>query len=140
MELTNHQRYYRNNPNRRKEINDRIRQRDPIQWLLYRIKCRCKKEGIPFGVVSSDIPMPTHCPVLGMELNYLGSVGSGGEKPPNTASIDRIIPSLGYVRGNVVVVSWRANSLKKDATLKEMEALYTFYKNIKTVTEEIYGD
>ena len=84
--------------------------------------------------------MPTHCPVLGMELNYLGSVGSGGEKPPNTASIDRIIPSLGYVRGNVVVVSWRANSLKKDATLKEMEALYTFYKNIKTVTEEIYGD
>jgi hypothetical protein len=33
------------------------------------------------------------------------------------------VPSLGYVRGNVEVISWRANSLKRDGTLDEMEKL-----------------
>jgi hypothetical protein len=61
--------------------------------------------------------MVTHCPVLGIELQY------GGKRCDATASIDRVIPSLGYVPGNVVVISDRANRIKNDATLAELEAL-----------------
>src|SRR5262249_53413260 len=41
----------------------------------------------------------------------------------NSATLDRIIPSKGYVRGNVVVVSWRANHLKNNATPDEIRRL-----------------
>lgn len=43
-------------------------------------------------------------------------------------SIDRLVPSLGYVRGNVNIISNRANLLKKDATLQEIESLYLWMK------------
>lgn len=114
----------------RKELNERMRRNDPIRWMLYRVKSRSKKLGIPFDITSEDIEQPTHCPVLGTKLEYFYSGKIGGSNPPNTASLDRIIPELGYVKGNVIVVSWRANELKKDATLEEMKALYDYYKGI----------
>ena len=111
------------------ELNQRIRDKDPIRWLLYGIKSRCKYANIPFDITSEDIEKPTHCPVFGYELNYCQSKGSGGNNPPNTASIDRIIPELGYVKGNVMVISWRANEIKKDATFEELHLLSQFYKD-----------
>lgn len=38
-------------------------------------------------------------------------------------SIDRIVPELGYVPGNIAIISWRANDLKKDATADEMRRI-----------------
>jgi transposase-like protein len=35
-------------------------------------------------------------------------------------SVDRIVPGRGYMKGNVVLTSFRINSLKSDATLDEM--------------------
>lgn len=43
-------------------------------------------------------------------------------------SLDRLIPSKGYVKGNVVVVSWRANRLKNNASLADLRALVDFYE------------
>lgn len=117
----------------RVELNKRLRANDPIKYLLVGIKSRCKKNGIPFDITAADLEKPTHCPVLGIELAYCEP---SRHHTPNSASLDRIIPSLGYVKGNVIVVSWRANELKKDATLAEMKALYDYYKDI--ITEEIY--
>jgi hypothetical protein len=113
---------------------------DPIKFLLRGAHSRCKKNGMEFCITKDDLLLPTHCPVLGMELVYGAIVGKGMVAPYNTASLDRIDNNKGYIKGNVIIVSKRANVLKRDATIQEMEALYTFYKNIKTVTEEIYGD
>lgn len=44
----------------------------------------------------------------------------GGSYAP---SIDKIIPALGYVPGNVMVISLRANTLKNNATLAELQTL-----------------
>ena len=78
-------------------------------------KRRAAARGIPFDITPADIFVPLHCPVLGVELV------PGGRMSPNTATLDRIVPELGYVRGNVAVISWRANCLKRDATAEELE-------------------
>ncbi len=95
------------------------RDRDPLQFLLDELRRNAKKRGAEFSLTKEDLlPIPTHCPVLGIELNYLA--GNGGS--PNSASIDRTDPQLGYVPGNVVIMSSRANTLKSDASGEEMNA------------------
>lgn len=39
----------------------------------------------------------------------------------NDPSVDRIIPELGYTKGNVRVISNRANLLKNNASIEEIE-------------------
>lgn len=63
----------------------------------------------------------THCPLLGVELSY--SAYTGNTTPSNYASLDKIDPSKGYVKGNVQIVSFRANTLKNSATLEELKMI-----------------
>lgn len=78
------------------------------------IKCRCLKQNIPCNISSSDIfdaiPKDKPCPVLGLNLVF------GQKINKHTASVDRLIPSLGYIKGNICVISYRANTLKRDVT------------------------
>ena len=48
----------------------------------------------------------------------------------NSPSLDRIIPSKGYVIGNVMVISDLMNRMKQDSTFEDIEKLYNFYKKI----------
>lgn len=79
---------------------------------------RAKRAGVPFDLDVSYVRSlcVTHCPALGTPLVY---ANIGGHKP-NSASIDRIVPSGGYTRGNVMVISRRANTIKQDATAAEL--------------------
>ena len=90
--------------------------------IVRRAKSRAKKIGIPFNIDENDIVLPEVCPVLGMPFIY-------GDKDW-TFSIDRIVPSLGYVKGNVIIVSNRANIIKNNATPDEILAVGCFYKNL----------
>ncbi len=67
--------------------------------------------------------IPTHCPYLGCELTYI----TGQGRLDTTASVDKIDPELGYVKGNVQVISDLANRMKNSATLQQ---LTTFAKNV----------
>jgi hypothetical protein len=92
--------------------------------LLCSARVRAKKKNIPFDIDVSDIVVPTHCPVLGIPIFVTMRENQETKRNlPNSPSLDRIQPKLGYVRGNVQVISWRANDLKKDATLEELKAL-----------------
>lgn len=95
-----------------------------IKKSLTNIKCKCKKRGIPFDITVDDLSIPTHCPILGIELQF----NEGGAKD-NSPSIDRIIPEMGYVKGNVIVISGRANRIKNNATIAEMYLIYKFYSD-----------
>lgn len=100
--------------------------RQPVKHRLAVLKSRCKRYGIPFSIREADFhPFPTHCPILGIELTYLSTSRGALE---STASFDKIIPSLGYVKGNVAIISMRANRLKNDASLEELEALVVWLK------------
>jgi hypothetical protein len=71
----------------------------------------------------------THCPLLGVELNY--TKYSGNTAPNNYATLDKIDPDKGYVLGNVQIVSFRANTLKNSATLEELKLIVKNWYNGK---------
>ena len=71
-----------------------------------------------------DLVWPKFCPVLGIELNYFSKGRS-----ENSPSFDRIDSNLGYIKGNVVVMSWRANRLKNNGTAEEHEKIANYLRN-----------
>lgn len=82
-----------------------------------------EKRGVPFSIQIEDLlPLPTLCPVLGLPIQH-GKAGGEDGSP----SIDRIVPTKGYVPGNVIVVSLKANRIKNDATPEELMAVAKFY-------------
>ncbi|MEF2249319.1 hypothetical protein [Ralstonia solanacearum] len=93
--------------------------------LLKSSRYRAKRAGIRHSLALADIHVPERCPVLGIRLKP-----TQGRAGPASPSLDRINPRRGYVRGNVIVVSWRANELKKNATLDEMERVAAFYRQL----------
>lgn len=95
-----------------------------IKRHKYRVKkSNARRQGIEFWIPFAELEWPTHCPVLGIELNYYAE-----GKCENSVSFDRKDPSKGYVSGNVVVTSWRANRIKNDGTPEEHQLIADFYK------------
>jgi hypothetical protein len=84
--------------------------------ILAAAKHRAKKHNLPFNLDLSDIKIPDICPVLGFPIKRDNRVFRF-----NSPTVDRIIPNLGYVKGNVAVISFRANRIKIDATVEELE-------------------
>lgn len=81
-------------------------------WRL--AKRRCKKSGVPFDITSKDIVVPEVCPILGIKLEF-GEMQDRDSSP----SLDRIIPELGYVVGNIAVISFKANRIKNHGSSDE---------------------
>ena len=87
-------------------------------------KQRAKKQGVPFDldpVEFNEMGIPDVCPVLGIPLDQ--NPKGKGERSDNSPSLDKFIPSLGYVKGNVHVISWKANRLKNDGTPEEWQKI-----------------
>jgi hypothetical protein len=118
---------YREGRNKRQRQRENISQLDPPNLLLQRVGYRAKRRGISFDLSPEDIVIPTHCPVLGIPLNLSPSLRERDSSP----SLDRIDNSRGYIRGNIVVVSYRVNRLKSDAFVWELEKIAKFYRELK---------
>lgn len=96
--------------------------------LLIKTRMNAKHRGIEFDLTLEDMPeIPDACPILHIPLNQEGVKDS-------TASVDRTDSSKGYVKGNIQIISWRANNLKKDMTKEECELLWKWFA--KTQGEE----
>jgi hypothetical protein len=83
--------------------------------LWQNAKARARKYGVPFTISPDDVVVPSHCPLLGVEIKV-----SPGRFSPSSPSLDRIVPDKGYVPGNVMVISFRANTIKSDAEPDEV--------------------
>lgn len=121
--------YYQENKDRYIVYNRNKRAADPIRNRLYDIKSRCRKVGIEFDLKEEDIVMPDVCPVLGIKLEK----GSGSIQNASP-SFDRIDPSKGYVKGNIQILSVKANAMKRDATPEELRMFARWV--LKTFPEE----
>ena len=86
--------------------------------LISVAKQRAKKRNQDFDITKDDIILPTHCPILGIKLEYNQGSGAGGKD--NSYSLDRIDQSKGYIKGNVQVISHKANSMKFTASKEDL--------------------
>lgn len=114
---------YRSDPEYRKEENRKNRERyhktKVIRWeaiLLQSTKARAKKLGLEHDLELSDIVIPKHCPLLGVEL-----ILSQGKPSANSASVDRIDSTKGYTKDNIQIISYKANAMKSNASREELQ-------------------
>lgn len=92
-----------------------------------------KKRGIAFDLTVEDlleVGQPAVCKYLGIELDY-----AADSVKPESASVNRIDPRLGYVKGNIEIISNKANSMLLDATPEE---LMTFVENVALVRNGVF--
>lgn len=84
---------------------------------------RAKKKNLPFDINHDYIRsiVPSHCPIFGMPLEWSTQRGNGNIALPNSPSLDRIDPSKGYIKGNIWIISHRANQIKSDASHDELK-------------------
>ena len=92
-------------------------------------KQRIKGKNLAFTISYKDLDYPAYCPITGLKLTYLLSRGGTGRKRLHAASIDRIDSNLGYVPGNVRIISWAANWMKS----------YLDEDNFLDIVEKIYN-
>lgn len=102
--------------------------------MCYTAKRRAKELNLPFNITPEDFDMPTHCPILGIRLCLTHNPGGPKDDAP---SLDRIIPSLGYVKGNVIVISQRANRIKNDSSIEELKKVVDFLTQITDTTSTV---
>jgi hypothetical protein len=89
--------------------------------MVLNAAARARRKDIPFAITKEDVSIPSTCPILGIPLS------SETKRHDGSPTLDRIDNDLGYVKGNVIVISWRANRIKSDATKEELRALADFY-------------
>lgn len=96
--------------------------------LYSQLKSSAKRRNIPFSLSISDLnnlTFPLTCPILNIPLTV------NNKQSDNSYSIDRIDSSKGYSIDNIIVVSWKANRLKNNATNEEMQKISNFYKDLE---------
>lgn len=102
--------WYQDNKHR-PEVVERLRgasrQRDPAVQMYLGARYRAERGGMPFNLEQRDVVVPAVCPVFGEPFQV------GTQWGP---SLDRIKPELGYVKGNVAVISRYANTIKNCGT------------------------
>jgi hypothetical protein len=133
--------WYQANKERTKEANkawakanrDKMRgyylaweRRNPRHTMVERARSSAKQRSLEFTITVDSLVWPTHCPIFGIELCY-----ERDKKAPhrdNYPTFDRWDNAVGYVPGNVFVISWLANRMKWHATIEQLEAILRYMK------------
>lgn len=97
--------------------------RNPGAYLWKLAKSRARRLSIEFAIRIDDVVVPTRCPVLGIPIRVKSTIHD------ESATLDRIDNSKGYLPGNVAVISMRANSIKGNATIAELRKVIRYMKD-----------
>ena len=92
-----------------------------LKAYLSNAKHRAIKEGVPFNLSLQDlIDIATdECPIFHTKFVW-GASGLGkGKTRESTPQLDKIIPELGYVKGNIAFLSGKANKMKDNGTMQD---------------------
>ena len=131
--------YYQKNKERLTEYQkeyDKSRAKPTTEVYRYfgerasKLKIKSRKNKILYDLdgkyLQSIYPEDGKCPALNVEMK--AGYDSDWRLSP---SVDRIDPSGGYVRGNVIWVSWLANCIKTSATPEQIITVGEFYKQLE---------
>lgn len=133
---TNHpQKYYQENKERIREHQNNVKTRDPQAYLIWKTRASAKKRGIPFELCKEDLEIPEVCPILRTPFEF---------NTDRTMTVDRIDNSKGYVRGNVQIISMKANTMKSNASVPELllfaKWIGEYFGEPSRILEELEGD
>ena len=98
-----------------------------IKNMWWRAKKRAEKNGIEFNILKEDISIPEFCPVFGFKFE----VGEGKGPSDKSPSLDRIDNTKGYIKDNIQIISFKANKMKNDCTVDDVEKLLCYMKTSK---------
>jgi hypothetical protein len=97
-----------------------------LKHVLTGVRHRAKLRGLEYSITAEDLHVPDVCPVLGIPLHFEPPGRKAIRCHSNLPSIDRFDNNKGYVPGNVCVISYRANALKSNASLDEIERVCAY--------------
>jgi len=95
------------------------RDNNPEHALLIKARERARVQNLAFSITEQDIKIPLICPVLGLELKR--NIG-GKSSSDNSPTLDQITPGHGYTPTNIQVISFKANTMKSNATVDQLIA------------------
>lgn len=96
-----------------------------IKLIYNRLKASAKKRNINFTLTIpelNNLSFPITCPILGIPLKF-----NRGSVEDDSYSVDRIDNSKGYEIDNIIVISYKANRLKSNADLDDLNKISSFY-------------
>ena len=105
--------------------------KERLELMVKRASHRAKLKEVNFDITWEDVEYVEICPILEIPLNW-GETSNEGGRNIDTPSLDRINPELGYVKGNVKIISTLANMMKNSATNEQIQI---FCKNIHNYLE-----
>jgi len=124
-----HKVYCKNNKSEISDYKRMYRKRNVAKALYSSAKSRAKKYGIKFTITIDDIkdiiPVYNICCLLEIKM-----IINEGKVKYNSFTLDRIDHSKGYVKGNIQVISHKANNSKNNSTISEYDTIVTHYKQI----------
>lgn len=111
---------------RNSEYQSRYRAKNRFAIRMRSCRARAKEKGLPFDLTTEYLEeiWTGVCPAFGVSLDIKAK-----KDEQDHAQLDKIIPDLGYVRGNVVWLSQRANRIKDDASVEDLERLLEWLKS-----------
>lgn len=92
--------------------------------MLKSARSRAKKEGWDFNLEISDIIIPEFCPILKVKIGNVRDRSGDSYSP----SLDRVDNSKGYIKGNVRVITQKANRMKQDCSIEQLETIIKYIK------------
>jgi len=99
----------------------------PWYTLWAGAKQRAASKNLPFDIAQEDVRDLVidleFCPVLGVKLEWGNS-----KLQDDSPTLDKVVPELGYVKGNIAVISNKANRIKTDANLEEIGKVWCWLK------------
>jgi len=116
--------------------------KDYIKNNVLSIKRRCLEKKMPFNIdkeyLLSIYPQDGMCPALEIPMVFGG--GNTKENYYNSPSVDRIIPTKGYVKGNVRWVSRFANTILGNANADQILKVGKWLKAQGDLKRNTVGD
>ena len=107
-----------------------------LKRYFYNAKQRAKRDNVPFNLTLQDLVdiATDECPIFHIPFVWGVSKLGRGKTKPGIPTLDRILPELGYVKGNVAFLSYRANRIKDNGTMQE------HYDIADWIWEKIHAD
>lgn len=110
---------------------DHPRVKDWVCKAFSNARARARKQGVPFNITKDHLRAlwTGSCPALGCDLSP-----GGGRITDDSPSLDRIMPDLGYVPGNLAILSNAANRMKSRSTPDELELVSRWLRKVLSET------